>query len=113
MKFTKLQAIEEMEEIGSHTIFLEGSEELVNNICEPFGSTPVWTTFTPDRNSPKGAQPTWDDKSQSWDWSPFRGVDGFHLAHQINRACQGKATTAFGRGFTYREDLRNAKATLG
>ena len=39
MKFTKLEAIQEMVEIGSHTILLESSEQLVNDICEPFGIT--------------------------------------------------------------------------
>ena len=113
MKFTKLEAIEEMQEIGSHTIFLEGSEQLVNDICEPFGITPTWRTFTPSKTNPKGPQPNWDAEKNEWDWSPFKGVDGFVLASLINQACGGESPTSFGRGFTYRQDLANAKAALG
>ena len=112
MKFTKLEAITEMEKIGSHSIFLEGSEQLVNDICEPFGITPVWVTFTPSKTNPKGAQPSWDEEKGDWDWSPFKGVDGFHLASLINQACSGESPRALGRGFRYRQDLANAKAAL-
>ena len=112
MKFTKLEAIKEMQEIGSHSIFLEGSEQIVNDICEPFGIKPVWETFTPDKNTPKGAQPNWDSEKEDWDWTPFKGVDGFYLASQINQACDGKPSSALGRGFAYRQDLSNAKAML-
>ena len=107
MKFTKLQAIEKMEEIGSHSIFLEQHADLVSAICEPFGFTPPWQTFTPDRHDFKGAQPI-DDK-----WSPYDGVDGFRVATLINQACNAQPSQALGRGTAYREDLSNAKATLG
>jgi hypothetical protein len=112
VKFTKLEAIQEMVEIGSHTIFLAGSEQLVNDICEPFGITPRWATFTPDESNPTGAQPNWDSETGAWDWSPFKGVDGFSLASLINQACGGKGNRMLGRGSAYREDLSNAKAAL-
>jgi hypothetical protein len=112
VKFTKLEAIKEMQEIGSHSILLEDSEQLVNDICEPFGITPHWSTFRPDRNNPKGAQPNWDKEKGVWDWSPFKGVDGFVLASLINQACGGESPRALGRGFRYRQDLANAKAAL-
>ena len=112
MTFTKLEAIQEMVEIGSHTILLEGSEQLVNEICEPFGITPHWATFTPDKNEPKGAQPNWDSEKQDWDWTPFKGVDCHSLASLINQACGGEPSSALGRGFAYRQDLSNAKAAL-
>ena len=51
MKFTKLEAIQEMAEIGSHTIILESEEQLVNDICEPFGITPRWSTFRPEKRA--------------------------------------------------------------
>ena len=112
MKFTKLEAIQEMVEIGSHTIFLEGSEQLVNDICEPFGITPHWSTFTPEAGG-KGAQPNWDSEKQDWDYTPFKGVDGFSLASLINQSCGGQSSSALGRGFAYRQDLSNAKRALG
>ena len=112
MKFTKLEAIQEMVEIGSHTIFLEGSEQLVNDICEPFGITPHWVTFTPEAGG-KGAQPNWDSEKQDWDYTPFKGVDGFSLASLINQSCGGQSSSALGRGFAYRQDLSNAKRALG
>jgi hypothetical protein len=112
MKFTKLEAIEEMEKIGSHSIFLEDSEELVKDICEPFNIAPVWETFTPSKNNPKGPMPSWDDQSKVWDYTPFKGVDGFYLAKLINRACDGNPSSGFGRGYAYRQDLANAKAAL-
>ena len=112
MKFTKLEAIKEMQEIGSHSIFLEGSEQIVKDICEPFGITPVWETFTPDGNSPKGPRPNWDSEKEDWVWSPFKGVDGFNLASLINQACGGNPSQSFGRGTAYREDLSNAENAL-
>ena len=112
MKFTKLEAIQEMVEIGSHTVFLEGSEQLVNDICEPFEITPRWATFTPDKSEPKGVQPNWDSENQDWDWTPFKGVDGFSLASLINQACGGNGSHSLGRGSAYREDLSNARAAL-
>jgi len=112
VKFTKLEAIQEMVEIGSHTIFLEGSEQLVNDICEPFGITPHWSTFTPEAGG-KGAQPNWDSEKQDWDYTPFKGVDGFSLASLINQSCGGQSSSALGRGFAYRQDLSNAKRALG
>ena len=112
MKFTKLEAIEEMREIGSHTIFLEGSEQLVNDICEPFGITPHWATFTPEAGG-KGAQPNkWDDEKNEWDMSPFKGVDGFSLASLINQSCGGQSSSALGRGTAYRQDLDHAENAL-
>ena len=112
MKFTKLEAIQEMVEIGSHSIFLAGNTELVNDICEPFGITPRWSTFTPDQKNPKGAQPNWDSEKQDWDWTPFKGVDGHSLASLINQACGGNGSRSFGRGTAFRQDLSNAKAAL-
>jgi len=108
VKFTKLEAIQEMVEIGSHTIFLEGNTELVNAICEPFDITPHWSTFTPEAGG-KGAQPNkWDDEKDEWDMSPFKGVDGFSLASLINQSCGGQSSSALGRGTAYRQDLSNA-----
>ena len=107
MKFTKLQAIEKMEEIGSHSIFLEQHAELITAICKPFGFTPPWQTFKPLPTDFKGAQPI-DDK-----WSPYDGVDGFRVAALINQACDAQRSDSLGRGTAYREDLSNAKATLG
>ena len=112
VKFTKLEAIQEMVEIGSHSILLEGSEQLVNDICEPFGITPRWVTFNPSQTDPKGAQPNWDSEKGEWDWTPFKGVDGHSLARLINQACGGKGNRMLGRGSAYREDLSNAKAAL-
>jgi len=111
VKFTKLEAIQEMVEIGSHTIFLQGSEQLVNDICEPFDITPHWATFTPEAGG-KGAQPNWDSEKQDWDFTPFKGVDGFNLASLINQACGGNPSHSFGRGTAYREDLSNAERAL-
>ena len=112
VRFTKLEAIQEMVEIGSHSILLEGSEQLVNDICEPFGITPRWSTFRPDKSNPKGAQPNWDSEKQDWDWTPFKGVDCHSLASLINQACGGNGSHSFGRGTAYREDLRNARIAL-
>ena len=112
-KFTKLEAIEKMQEIGSHSIFLEGSRDLITAICEPFGFAPPWQTFTPDRGDFKGAQPNWDDKTETWDWSSYDGVDGFRVASLINQACNAQPSNSLGRGTAYRQDLSNAKATLG
>ena len=112
VKFTKLEAIQEMAEIGSHTIILESEEQLVNDICEPFGITPRWSTFRPDKSNPKGAQPSWDSKTGEFDWSPFKGVDCHSLASLINQACGGKGSYSLGRGSAFRQDLSNAKTAL-
>lgn len=116
VKFTKLEAIQEMAEIGSHTILLESEEQLVNDICEPFGITPRWSTFRPDKSNPKGAQPSWDSKAGKFDWSPFRGVDCHSLASLINQACGGNGSRShrmsLGRGSAFRQDLSNARAAL-
>ena len=112
MKFTKLEAIQEMVEIGSHTILLEESKQLVNDICEPFEITPRWSTFRPDKSNPKGAQPSWDVAKGEFDWSPFKGVDCHSLASLINQACGGNGSRSLGRGSAFRQDLSNAKAAL-
>jgi hypothetical protein len=112
VKFTKLEAIQEMVEIGSHSILLEGSEQLVNDICEPFGITPRWSTFRPDKSNPKGAQPNWDEANGCFDWTPFKGVDCHSLASLINQACGGNGSRSLGRGSAFRQDLSNAKEAL-
>ena len=112
-QFTKLEAIEEMQEIGSHSIFLIESRDLITAICAPFGFLPPWQRFTPDKNDPKGAQPNWINETETWDWSPFDGVDGHRVASLLNLACNAQPSQALGRGTAYREDLSNAKATLG
>lgn len=109
MKFTKLEAIQEMVEIGSHTILMDADE--VNAICEPFGIVPTWHLFTPEAGG-KGAQPNWNSEKEELDFTPYKGVDGFSLASLINQACGGNGSHSLGRGSAYREDLRNARAAL-
>jgi hypothetical protein len=112
MKFTKLEAIKELQEIGSHTIFLEDQTELVSALCKPFNFLPHWETFTVDPEPwGKGPQPI---PSLGINWGDqFDGVNGFWLAHTINHVCDGKPATAIGRGTAYRQNLNNAKEALG
>ena len=111
MKFTKLEAIKEMQDLGSHGIFLEQHTEVVNAICKPFGCKPPWRTYTVD-DAPwgKGPQPM-PDRGIGWG-DKFEGVSGFEVAQRINLACDGTPSHSLGRGTGYREDLNNAREAL-
>ena len=104
--YTKLEAVKQLQNIGSHTI-LEDKQE-VEDLTKPFNITPFWDTFEASLSNPKGQLP---HANREWGES-YKGVDIHWIAFQVNEACGGEVSRMLGRGGGFRQSLANAEEAI-
>jgi len=88
---TKLEAIEKIDEMGSHTIV---AGEWANKVGKPFNVTFTEHEFNHDRNEPKG--PLYD----------CHGVDMSDITRTIVKSIGAKTPPMMGRGSQFRADVK-------